>query len=86
MEVQSPRGCDSGRRDESAERLKQKERHSRVRERQTELQQARETAAEQAGPLAERHSGSETSSSGLLSAAGSVFNALFMRLQSNSKQ
>lgn len=55
-------------------------------ERQTELQQARETAAEKAGPLAERHTGNETSSSGLLSAAGSVFNALFMRLQSNSKQ
>lgn len=44
-----------------------------------------ETATEKAGPLAELHTGNETSSSGLLSAAG-VFNALFMRLQSNSKQ
>lgn len=41
---------------------------------------------EEDGPLAERHTGNETSYSGLLSAAGSVFNALFMRLQSNSKQ
>ena len=83
--AQRPRGCDSGKRNKSVERLKQSE-TGRVRERQTELQQARETATEKAGPLAELHTGNETSSSGLLSAAGSVFNALFMRLQSNSKQ
>lgn len=58
----------------------------RVRERQTELQQAKETVTEEDRPLAELHTGNETSYSGLLSAAGSVFNALFMRLQSNSKQ
>lgn len=58
----------------------------RVRERQTELQQAKETVTEKDGPLAELHTGNETSYSGPLSAAGSVFNALFMRLQSNSKQ
>lgn len=58
----------------------------RVRERQTELQQAKETVTEKDGPLAELHTGNETSYSGLLSAAGSVFNALFRRLQSNSKQ
>lgn len=61
------------------------ERH-RPSQRQTELQQAKETVTEEDGPLAERHTGNETSYSGLLSAAGSVFNALFMRLQSNSKQ
>lgn len=58
----------------------------RVPERQTELQQAKETVTEKDGPLAELHAGNETSYSGLLSAAGSAFNALFMRLQSNSKQ
>lgn len=57
----------------------------RVRKRQTELQQAKETVTED-GPLGELHTGNETSYSGLLSAAGSVFNALFRRLQSNSKQ
>lgn len=41
---------------------------------------------EEDGPLAELHTGNETGYSGLLSAAGSVFNALFTRLQSNSKQ
>lgn len=61
------------------------ERH-RPSQRQTELQQAKETVTEEDGPLAERHTGNETSYSELLSAAGSVFNALFMRLQSNSKQ
>lgn len=58
----------------------------RPSQRQTELQQAKETVTEEDGPLAELHTGNETSYSGLLSAAGSVFNALFTRLQSNSKQ
>lgn len=58
----------------------------RPSQRQTELQQAKETVTEEDGPLAELHTGNETSYSGLLSASGSVFNALFMRLQSNSKQ
>lgn len=63
------------------------ERHRhRPSQRQTELQQAKETVTEEDGPLAELHTGNETSYSGLLSASGSVFNALFMRLQSNSKQ
>lgn len=57
----------------------------RVIERQTELQQAKVTVTEKDEPLAELHTGNETSCSGLLSAAGSVFNALFRRLQSNSK-
>ena len=58
----------------------------RPSQRQTELQQAKETVTEEDRPLAELHTGSETSYSGFLSAAGSVFNALFTRLQSNSKQ
>jgi hypothetical protein len=37
-----------------------------VRERQTELQQAKETVTEEDRPLAERHTGSETNYSGLL--------------------
>lgn len=83
--TQRPNDCNSGRKDKSVERHKQKETGG-VRERQTELQQAKETVTEKDGSLAELHAGNETSYSGLLSAAGSVFNALFMRLQSNSKQ
>lgn len=70
-----------GRRDKGGERHR-----VRQSERQTELQQAKETVTEKDGPLAELHTGNETSYSGLLSAAGSGFNALFMRLQSDSKQ
>lgn len=58
----------------------------RLKERQMELQQAKETVTEKDEPLAELYTGNETSYSRLLSAAGSVFNALFRRLQSNSKQ
>lgn len=67
-------------------RLKQSE-TGRVRERQTGVQQARETATEKAGDLLLSCTlGMRQAPQGFFLAAGSVFNALFMGLQSNSKQ